>query len=297
MFNQKLEPVLELMAFNTKFGANTVSADIDGDGYDEIIVSEGPGPNNSATLKAFKRDGTFITEYTAFNTKSGLTIASGDIDGDWKDEIIAGTGPGLLNPAAIKILKYNGSGFTDMVGPKLVSLTLLGVNVATGDVDGDGKPEIITAPGPALFNPAIIKVWKFENGDLTELYDFRAFDNKFYGVNIAVKDLDGDGIAEIIAGAGSGLINEALVKVFKGAGTPAGVEFNAYPNTHNGVQVAAGDVNGDGTTEIITGIGPGLLNTSWVKIFSPDGTELTGFFAYPNNIRFGVKVSAGNMGE
>ena len=54
----------------------------------------------------------------------------------------------------------------------------------------------------------------------------------------------------------------------------------------------------DGISEIITGMGPGPLNEGWVRIFKGDGTPIgNGFLVYPENMRFGVKVSSGNIGE
>ena len=47
-----------------------------------------------------------------------------------------------------------------------------------------------------------------------------------------------------------------------------------------------------------TGMGPGPLNEGWVRIFKGDGTPVgNGFLAYPENMKFGVRVSAGNVGE
>jgi len=54
----------------------------------------------------------------------------------------------------------------------------------------------------------------------------------------------------------------------------------------------------DGISEIITGMGPGPLNEGWVRIFKGDGKPIgNGFLAYPENMKFGVRVSAGNIGR
>ena len=55
--------------------------------------------------------------------------------------------------------------------------------------------------------------------------------------------------------------------------------------------------NGDGKAEIITGLGPGLRNKSIVRIFRGDGTLMGEFQAYPDYVRFGVRVSGGGVGE
>ncbi len=69
------------------------------------------------------------------------------------------------------------------------------------DVDGDGMDEIITGAGP-LGGPHV-RVLKVSSGTLTELASFFAYDPKFGGgVFVACGDVTGDGVAEVITGAG-----------------------------------------------------------------------------------------------
>ena len=85
-----------------------------------------------------------------------------------------------------------------------------GVCVAVGDVNGDGKPDIITGAG-AGGGPHV------EVFDLTGHLEneFFAYDPRFTGgVNVAVGDLTGDGQGDIITGAGAG--GGPHVKVFDG---------------------------------------------------------------------------------
>ena len=85
---------------------------------------------------------------------------------------------------------------------------------------------------------------------------------------MAVGDVNGDGVPDIITGAGPGTLPE--IKVFDGrTGTLlrdffAGFAFN--PLFTGGVFVAAGDVNGDGFADIIVGADAGGLPE--VKVFS-----------------------------
>ncbi|TML03324.1 MAG: VCBS repeat-containing protein, partial [Actinobacteria bacterium] len=87
-----------------------------------------------------------------------------------------------------------------------------GVRVATGDVNGDGAADVITAPGSK--GRAVVQV--FSGIDGHRLRRFRAFVGRFHaGVYVAAGDVDGDGHTDIVVGAGEG--GRPIVRVFSGA--------------------------------------------------------------------------------
>src|SRR5262249_44054149 len=137
-----------------------------------------------------------------------------------------------------------------------------GVRVARGDVNGDGVPDIIVGAGPS--GGPQVEVFDGKTGAL--LMSFMAFDPAFRGgVYVAAADVNGDGSADIIVGAGAG--GGPQVKVFSGKDGSLLMSFMAYDvNFHGGVTVAAGDVNGDGKADVITGAGPG--GGPHVEVFS-----------------------------
>ena len=103
-----------------------------------------------------------------------------------------------------------------------------------------------------------MRAFSLAGGVVTEVASFYAYDPAFTGgVDVAAADLTGDGVAEIITGAGPG--GGPHVRAFSLAGgvVTEVASFYAYdPAFTGGVYVAAADLTGDGVAEIITGAGP-----------------------------------------
>lgn len=170
-----------------------------------------------------------------------------------------------------------------------------GVHVAVADVSGDGVEDIIAAAGAG--GAPHVKV--FNGRTLALLASFLAYDASFTGgVNVAGGDLNHDGIAEIITGAGAGggphvrvfdLVNGEPVQITGPAGS-----FMAYdPAFFGGVTVASGNVDGSPGDDIVTGAGPG--GGPHVKVFDHNGIVQRSFFAYDTAFHGGVFVAAGDF--
>ncbi|QGJ70727.1 Hypothetical protein PBC10988_24250 [Planctomycetales bacterium 10988] len=175
-----------------------------------------------------------------------------------------------------------------------------GVRVATGDLNGDGNTQIVTAAGPS--GGPRIRVFDLETGSLSSgaLIDFYAYDPNFTGgVFIAVADVNDDGFDDIITGADAG--GGPHVKIFSGQDGSLINEFYAYaPTFTGGVRVAAGDVNNDGMAEVITAAGTG--GGPHIRVFDGNNTigfplvgPATDFYAYDPNFTGGVFVASGDV--
>jgi hypothetical protein len=159
-----------------------------------------------------------------------------------------------------------------------------GVNVAAGDVDGDGKNEIIT--GPIKGGNSAVKIFN-SSGQLEN--EFSVYPTSFTGgVNVAAGDVDGDGKDEIITGAGAG--GGPHVRVFNAQGNQKSQFFAFNKSFTGGVNVAAGDIDGDGKDEIIASVASGA--SSYVRVFNAEFLLLRlQFLSYNKDFYQGVEIT------
>jgi hypothetical protein len=217
----------------------------------------------------------------------GVRVATGDLTGDGVDDIAVAPGPGI----APEVKVYDGATGTIVRDFLAYEPAFLGgVNVALGDVTGDGKADVVTGVGVGG-GP---RVEVFDGATGTEVANFFAYEPSFLGgVNVAAGDVNGDGKADIVTGVGVG--GGPRVEVFDGVTGATLYNFFAYESTfRGGVNVAAGDVNGDGKADIVSGTGFG--GGPRVVVFDgATGNAITNFFAFDPAFRGGVAVATTDL--
>lgn len=161
-----------------------------------------------------------------------------------------------------------------------------GINIDSGDIDGDGVNEIVT--GAKSGGGAHVRVFDIKGHLKSQFFAFNA--NLRNGVNVAVGDVNKDGLDEIVTTLDSG--NSSTIRVYDFEGKLIS-EFDAYDTMNIGVNVAVGDISGDGKDEIVSSTKAG--SGPQVRIFDIDGNLSGQFFAYDKNSRAGVKVAIGDI--
>ena len=194
---------------------------------------------------------------------------SADVTGDGIPDLIAGAGNGG-GPRVRVIDGQTGQTVQDFFA--FESTFRGGVNVAAGDVDGDGFADLILAPGDG--GGPRVKVVSGKDGSVLADFFALADENFRGGVNVAAGDVDGDGLADVIATAANG--GGPRLAGFSGASlrpgsTPTKLfsDFFALDSTlRTGAAVAVGDVDGDGRSDIAVSGGP--AGSQRVAIFGAD---------------------------
>jgi hypothetical protein len=166
------------------------------------------------------------------------------------------------------------------------------IKVVSGDFNNDGVADIIAGAG--FGGGPAIAILNSQTGEVMEA--FFAFDQAFTGgVFVAVQDVNGDGILDIIAGAGP--TGGPEVRIFDGSNLTVLRSFFAYAEDFTGgVSVASIDFNNDGILDLVTGAGPG--GAPHVKVF--DGATnaiISQWYAYATDFTGGVFVAIGDIGN
>jgi len=222
-------------------GVTIATADMNGDGIPDLVeLSISDSTVNVVTVDA---EGNFALlppqSFTDITQMSSVAIA--DLNGDGIPDVIISDGSG---PAVgVRVLLNDGHGdlAADVSYPSETGTGAGPVSVTVADINGDGKPDLVTANGSDGTVSVLIN-----NGDGS----FAAPVTYAAGkdpVAVAVGDVNGDGLRDLVVADSAG--NSVQILLNDGAGG-----FAAPVATLDGsapVAVILADVNGDGHPDIV----------------------------------------------
>jgi len=271
------------------FGVNVTTGDLDGDGSSEIVTGAGPGAVYGPHVRAFTPTGQAVDglSFLAYGThKFGVNIACGDLDGDSRDELVTGAGPGAVFGPHVRGWDYEGGQVSPISGISFFAYGTpkWGVNVACGDIDGDGDDEIVTGAGPGDIYGPHVRGWDVDGGSAAPIpgVSYLAYGTNKKGVGVTCGDVDGDGIDEIVTAPGPSPVFGAHIRGWDYDGTElepiTGIDFFAWDPSESlyGATVSAlADLDGDGRSEIVVGQGPDPSAGTELRVFGYDLAETT----------------------
>jgi len=257
-------------------------------GLQRYAIGLGADPNKSGKLEILNLDRTFEQDvaigWADYNVLSGeARIATGDIDGDGKDEIVLGFAPVSQSGLPAGRFEILDDDFTHLLWGQVSwpEYNILNgeTRPAIGDLDGDGREEIFVGLGHG--GDGLIEIFHFDNGILssfgwTEVNwpDYCQDNGESWP---ALGDVDGDGRDEMAIGLGSGGSGAFVLKRGFNAGRlsagddpwdneiEGSLQWAEYSDLVGETRPSFGDLNGDGNQEIVVGLGKS--GGGYVEIF------------------------------
>ncbi|RMG15688.1 MAG: hypothetical protein D6729_12165 [Deltaproteobacteria bacterium] len=273
---------------NAGYGQAVATAgDVNGDGYDDILVGI-PAASNSVFLEGVavlylgsptgpSSSPDWLTDSDNIEARYGRAVASaGDVNGDGYDDVLIGA-PRYSNGEEREgaAYLYLGSAMGLSSSPAWIyesdqSWARLGSAVApAGDLNGDGFADVIVGAdgydnGESQEGAAFIFLGSPSGLSSTPAVRLESdLSGAYFGTALApAGDLDGDGYPDLAVGAreyANGQSQEGAVFVYLGSPTgvataPSWVLELDQPGAFFGVAIAgAGDVNGDGYDDLVAG--------------------------------------------
>jgi len=271
-----------------RFGESVQLADITGDGLADVFIG---APDAQVVLplggvvnlagRVFWWDATALSgmpreiknpkiePIAAF----GAAIDQGDMTGDGQTTLFIQS-RGLAFSGATHVFQGSGADYQFSIPAPLPTLQWFGDVIHMGDLTGDGVMDlVVTAPAAVTTTCSlqgavmILSGDNFEDVVATLLPPGPCAASQLFGLNALVMDFDGDGYDDVVASRGGPLANQQVLVSF-GPDFAAPQILGESQFTGFGIELAAGDFDGDGREELAVAFSGGT-GSGGVLVFDP----------------------------
>jgi len=260
-FSRRVDLLLEAPSTSSGVGVD----DLDGDGKLDIVASS----LNASKAYLFRNTSSGGEMSFASSVDFGIggsarAIAIGDLDGDGKPDLAisnssAGTVTVLRNTSTMGVLSFDEPNTISVGGSQIQPFTL-----AIGDIDGDGKLDVVTGNASAGTVSVLRNISSSGNISFATKLDI---DTPGFLTGTTLGDIDGDGKLDVL------VVDQSLkLFILRNLSTSGAVNFAAKAEFTTGlfpIRIALGDIDGDGKPDVAVSNN----GTNTVSIFKNNSTS------------------------
>jgi len=235
-------------------GTSSVAiADMDGDGFLDIITNNNIYPNTTSTKGGTLTFGNPIP----YDNVSGYQITVADINQDGKIDII-----GSSNYLKVGLNTSTGKGNFGITTKQVGTTGYQSGNVTgarASDIDGDGKADFFGSVGDSNqgvsfrnITPAGSSIPQFETMETWASDNPNEAGVGTYPYRLVMSDFDKDGKMDF---ASPNFAGDTSIAVWRNNSTPGDISFDVVynnPSPPGNYRIGVGDINGDGYPDLVT---------------------------------------------